>query len=493
LAQVKDFTSTAEKFPIETNGFGYKIHAISSNRRALNYSDNGPMKNNVLRPLKRLVFWDLLRRQGNIEKYRKLVLINVICIFAIIVLIVIGTASCCRGNILVCILDLLAAFLLSACLIYLRRTGKQRLPINVGVGVMTLLYGYLFFTGGAGGTGFLWYYTYPVFTLYIMHKKDAVVANLILFIPAIIYLAAIWPINEPPYTQDVIIRFVPSALCVFIFSYLYETTRLKTHAKLQSKQAELEQTVTALRQKETELQNAHTDLEKRIDARTRELQDANRTLIKEMEERKQSEIQRKQLESKLARAKKMEALGTLAGGVAHDLNNILSGIASYPELMLMTLPADSPLRDSLKIIENSGQKAATIVEDLLTLSRRGAAIFEKIDLKGVVEGYLDSPECKKLLSFHKGVYLKTLFSKGAFTIQGSDVHLSKTVMNLVTNAAEERPLTYIFQRQQTPPPIPPPTIGRNTTEDAARACSSWMILRISVKSRPAFSKNWAIR
>ncbi len=51
----------------------------------------------------------------------------------------------------------------------------------------------------------------------------------------------------------------------------------------------------------------------------------------------------KRLESQLAQAQKMKAVGTLAGGVAHDLNNILSGIVSYPDLLLMDLPEESPL------------------------------------------------------------------------------------------------------------------------------------------------------
>ena len=67
----------------------------------------------------------------------------------------------------------------------------------------------------------------------------------------------------------------------------------------------------------------------------------------------------------------MDAIGTLAGGVAHDLNNVLSGIVSYPELLLMDLPEDSPLRKPILTMQNSGEKAVAIVQDLLTMARRG--------------------------------------------------------------------------------------------------------------------------
>jgi PAS domain S-box-containing protein len=69
----------------------------------------------------------------------------------------------------------------------------------------------------------------------------------------------------------------------------------------------------------------------------------------------------KRLEAELQRARKMEAIGTLAGGVAHDLNNILSGIVSYPELILLDLPGDSPLREPIKTMKASGERAAAII------------------------------------------------------------------------------------------------------------------------------------
>jgi len=92
----------------------------------------------------------------------------------------------------------------------------------------------------------------------------------------------------------------------------------------------------------------------------------------------------KHLEAKLQRAKKMEAIGTLAGGVAHDLNNILSGIVSYPELLLLKLPDDSPLRKPILTIQKSGERAATIVQDLLTMARRGVAVTEVLNINHVI-------------------------------------------------------------------------------------------------------------
>ncbi|MBW2412413.1 MAG: PAS domain S-box protein, partial [Deltaproteobacteria bacterium] len=85
----------------------------------------------------------------------------------------------------------------------------------------------------------------------------------------------------------------------------------------------------------------------------------------DISELKRADREKKELQAQLQRAQKMEAIGTLAGGVAHDLNNILSGIVSYPELLLMDLPPNSPLTKPILTIQKSGEKAAAIVQDLL--------------------------------------------------------------------------------------------------------------------------------
>lgn len=146
--------------------------------------------------------------------------------------------------------------------------------------------------------------------------------------------------------------------------------------------------------------------------------------------------ERKELEFKLQQAQKMEALGVIAGGVAHDLNNILSGITSYPDLLLMDLPADSHLRKPISTIRKSGEKAIATVQDLLTLTRRGASVMEIVNLNSLVQEYLESPEHKKIKTHHENISVTTRFEAEELNIKGSPYHLNKTIMNLVLNAAE---------------------------------------------------------
>ncbi len=153
-------------------------------------------------------------------------------------------------------------------------------------------------------------------------------------------------------------------------------------------------------------------------------------------ERKRMEEERLSLEERLHRAEKMEALGQLAGGVAHDLNNVLGVLVGYSELLLLEIPEESRLRGYVSHILQSGQKGAAIIQDLLTLARRGVAVSEVINLNKVISDYLRSPEFEDLKSHHPLVTFKTDLEKDLLNIHGSPVHLEKTVMNLISNAVE---------------------------------------------------------
>lgn len=154
---------------------------------------------------------------------------------------------------------------------------------------------------------------------------------------------------------------------------------------------------------------------------------------------RQAEQERKNLEAKLQHAKKLESLGTLAGGVAHDLNNILSGIVSYPDLLLLDMPAGHPLREPLLRIKKSGEKAAEIVQDLLTLARRSVAAKKVINLGRIVNDFIESPEFDKIVHGRPDLNVATHISNGILNVMGSETHVSKTIMNLVANAADAMP------------------------------------------------------
>ena len=146
--------------------------------------------------------------------------------------------------------------------------------------------------------------------------------------------------------------------------------------------------------------------------------------------------ERTRLERELNQAQKMESIGLLAGGVAHDLNNILSGIISYPELMLLRLPEESDLRKPLTTILQSGRRAAEIVNDLLTIARGVANKKETLDLHQIINEYLESPEYCEIIKEHPEITLKTAFTDNLPPVLCSAVHVKKCLMNLINNSAE---------------------------------------------------------
>ena len=156
----------------------------------------------------------------------------------------------------------------------------------------------------------------------------------------------------------------------------------------------------------------------------------------ELAERKQAEEENLRLVERLQRAEKMEALGQLAGGVAHDLNNVLGILSGYSELLLLEIPEGHRSRGHAEKILQSTEKGAAIIQDLLTLARRSVIVSEVINLNNIVSCFLKAPVFEKMKDYHPRVTFRTECDKNLLNIKGSPVHLEKTLMNLVSNAAE---------------------------------------------------------
>ena len=159
-------------------------------------------------------------------------------------------------------------------------------------------------------------------------------------------------------------------------------------------------------------------------------------ITRDITERKKAQQEREMLVAKLHRAEKMETVGILAGGVAHDLNNILTGLVSYPDLLLMEVDEDSPLRESILTIKQSGLRAAAVVQDLLTLARSGFAPTEALNLNETICEYFTSLQHKRILADNPHIQFENNLEAASHSIIGSAVNLSKCVANLVSNAVE---------------------------------------------------------
>ncbi len=170
-------------------------------------------------------------------------------------------------------------------------------------------------------------------------------------------------------------------------------------------------------------------LQRQVAERTAELQ-------AELGERIQAEKEKERLQMEVHRAKKMEAIGLLAGGVAHDLNNILAGAVGYSDLLLRKTPDDSPILRYLKEIRESGRRAAAVVADLLTISRDAASDRHIYNLNTIINEYLLSAEHQTLVLRFPEVDFCLDLAPDLSNIIGSESHLKKSIMNLVINAAE---------------------------------------------------------
>lgn len=163
------------------------------------------------------------------------------------------------------------------------------------------------------------------------------------------------------------------------------------------------------------------------------------SITRDVTELKRAEMKRRNLEERLQRAEKMEALGILAGGVAHDLNNVLGILVGYSELLLHDIGPNSPLRARMEKIMSAGERAAAIVQDLLTLARRGIHAKKTVNLNAIIANQFKTLEFMKLSSLHAHVHMKADLEPALLNVAGSEIHLGKILMNLILNAAEAMP------------------------------------------------------
>jgi PAS domain S-box-containing protein len=144
---------------------------------------------------------------------------------------------------------------------------------------------------------------------------------------------------------------------------------------------------------------------------------------------------RKQLEEQLRQSQKMEAVGSLAGGVAHDFNNVLTAIAGYSEILLRELDEDDPRRRRVVEIEMASERASALTRQLLAFSRKQVLQPQLVDLNDVVAGI--EPMLRRLI--REDVGLEAHRSAEPLTVLADPGQLDQVILNLALNARDAMP------------------------------------------------------
>ena len=152
------------------------------------------------------------------------------------------------------------------------------------------------------------------------------------------------------------------------------------------------------------------------------------TIIRDMREHRRAEEEQRQ-------SQKMEALGRLAGGIAHDFNNLLTVILGEADMLLDDLPDDAPLRASAEQIRQSGSRAATLIRQLLTFSRRQVFQSELIDLNTVITGM--EQLLRRLIN--EDIVLTIMLTADLPAIRADPGQIEQVVLNLALNARDAMP------------------------------------------------------
>jgi nitrogen-specific signal transduction histidine kinase len=152
--------------------------------------------------------------------------------------------------------------------------------------------------------------------------------------------------------------------------------------------------------------------------------------FRDITERKRVQVERDRLEQRLRQAEKMEAVGRLAGGVAHDFNNVLAGVFAYGEMLFEEAPADSPLKRYAQNVLAAASRGRELVEQILAYSRSQRGKRVPVDVANVVIETLELIRG----SLPANIRLETNAPQSPNVVIGDATQLHQVVMNLCSNA-----------------------------------------------------------
>ncbi|MDZ7722655.1 MAG: hypothetical protein U5R06_07520 [candidate division KSB1 bacterium] len=216
-------------------------------------------------------FWSLfssgLPRDHDLEILRKVFLSNLIIFFGSIFLSILGILALIQDYIIVAVIDFAVWLFLIGLFVFLRRKKRYNIAAFLGSAVIGLFYFYLITSGGVNATGFVWLFSYPLISLFMLgSKRGSFLALLLLFMTSLSFVVAPLIPGLAVYPPDLMIRFIPAYIVIYAFALVMEILREVVQKRLNSSNQALTATVTALK-------SANIEKEELIDRLQRSIQE----------------------------------------------------------------------------------------------------------------------------------------------------------------------------------------------------------------------------
>jgi signal transduction histidine kinase len=249
-----------------------------------------------------------------------------------------GLLASLQHNYYLWLADWVLALFLAGNLFYLRISGNLYHVVWINISLMMVFFFYLLSSGGVNNTAFVWYYVFPLFSMFLLGPSKGLLANLIFFIPSVCFL-----LFEPrmlfftTYSADLKLRFIPSYLVVLAYSFIFEYMRKVSDQNLNDRNFELEKVVA-------ELTQAKEDL----------------------------------ISSKMAAENASKAKSEFLASMSHELRTPLNHIIGFTDLVLSrdfgVLTAEQ--EEFLKDVLTSSHHLLSLINDVLDLSKVEAGKME---------------------------------------------------------------------------------------------------------------------
>jgi len=341
-----------------------------------------------------------------VETMHRVMLLNFISVTCVIFMVPLGVVAYIQGNPTLGFSDHFVSLIIILNVLYLRGSENALFACVIGISIISLLFMYLLATGGVNNSAYVWYYTFPLASSFLLGSKNGLIATSILLIFAIVFFAV--DFDSPyltHYPKDLIIRFIPSFVVILIFSYAFEYFRETSATKLTSKNDELNRTIGDLRDTEERYRAAYETL--------------------------------RETQAQLVQSGKLAAIGQLAAGVAHELNQPLMVARAVAQLALRGLDKQAltpeDLRDRIQSIEKNTTRMMNIINHLRTFSRQSQEPFSPVDMNSVVK------DCLLMVGEQLRVHnieLKLELSEDLPKVMGNANQLEQILLNLITNARD---------------------------------------------------------